>query len=233
MPDPSRRAGGDIRFGVGDGTAILGLNRPAKRNAVSQPMWEAISEALAEAAADPEVRALVIEGLPGTFCAGADLTAVKNADREAARRFREIAQAAYGAIREFPRPTVAVIDGLCIGGGCNIAMACDIRLASPQASFAIPAVRHGIVYDRPTVTRLVELVGSGRASYLLFTAERIGARQAADMGLVDILADDVGAELARFLDALRAADMATLGAIREFIRAAARNVPTDDRKDSP
>ena len=233
MPDPSRRAGGDIRFGVGDGTAILGLNRPAKRNAVSQPMWEAIREALAEAAADPEVRAFVFEGLPGTFCAGADLLAVKDADRAAAGRYREIAQAAFGAIREFPRPTVAVIDGLCIGGGCNIAMACDIRLASPQASFAIPAVRHGIVYDRPTVTRLVELVGSGRASYLLFTAERIGARQAADMGLVDILADDVGAELARFLDALRAADMATLGAIREFIRAAARNVPTDDRKDSP
>ena len=234
MPDASRLAGGDIRFRIGDGAAILGLNRPAKRNAVSQPMWEAIHEAVTEAAADPEVRALVIEGLPGTFCAGADLTAVKNADREAAGRFREIAQAAYGAIRAFPRPTVAVIDGLCIGGGCNIALACDIRLAGPQASFAIPAVRHGIVYDRPTVTRLVELVGSGRASYLLFTAERIGARQAAEIGLVDILADDAGAELARFLDALRAADMVALGAIRELIREAARcEGPPDDGKGAP
>ncbi|HMD93017.1 MAG TPA: enoyl-CoA hydratase/isomerase family protein [Trebonia sp.] len=221
MSELSRRAGGDIRFRTVGGAAILGLNRPAKRNAVSQPMWEAIREALAEAAADPAVRALVIEGLPGTFCAGADLAAVKNPDREAAGRYREIAQAAYGAIREFPRPTVAVIDGLCIGGGCNIALACDIRLAGPQASFAIPAVRHGIVYDRPTVTRLVELIGSGRASYLLFTAGTIGARQAAEMGLVDILAADVGAELARFLDALRAADMATLDAIRELIREAA------------
>jgi enoyl-CoA hydratase/carnithine racemase len=228
MSEPSRRAGGDIRFRIGDGAAILRLNRPAKRNAVSQPMWEAIRECLAEAAADPEVRAFVIEGLPGTFCAGADLAVVQNADREAAGRYREIAQAAYGAIREFPRPTVAVIDGLCIGGGCNIALACDIRLAGPQASFAIPAVRLGVVYDRPTVTRLVELIGSGRASYLLFTAGTIGARQAAEMGLVDILAADVGAELARFLDALRAADMATLGAIRERIRGAA-----DDRKGSP
>jgi enoyl-CoA hydratase/carnithine racemase len=78
VSEQSRRAGGDIRFRTGDGAAILGLNRPAKRNAVSQPMWEAIREALAEAAADPGVRALVIEGLPGTFCAGADLTAVKN-----------------------------------------------------------------------------------------------------------------------------------------------------------
>ena len=75
MSDPARqaggesRAGGEIRFRVGDGAAFLGLNRPAKRNAMSQPMWEAIREALAEAAADPEVRAFVIEGLPGTFCA--------------------------------------------------------------------------------------------------------------------------------------------------------------------
>ena len=138
MPDVSRLAGGDIRFRVGDGAAILGLNRPAKRNAVSQPMWEAIREALAEAAADPEVRAFVIEGLPGTFCAGADLAAVKNADREAAGRYREIAQAAYGAIREFPRPTVAVIDGLCKSGGCNIAMACDIRLAGRRPASPSP-----------------------------------------------------------------------------------------------
>ena len=78
------------------------------------------------------------------------------------------------------------------------------------------------------MTRLVELIGSGRASYLLFTAERIGARQAAEIGLVDILADDVGAELARFLDALRAADMSTLGAIRELIRQA-----PDDGKGAP
>jgi enoyl-CoA hydratase/carnithine racemase len=111
-----------------------------------------------------------------------------------------------------------VIDGLCIGGGNNLALACDIRLASPRASFAIPAVRHGIVYDRPTVTRLVELMGSGRASHLLFTAGRIDAARAAETGLVDILTDDLGAELADFLDALRAADMPTLLAIRDTIR---------------
>jgi enoyl-CoA hydratase/carnithine racemase len=226
MPDPvpdlvpgqALRAGGDIGFRVDDGAAILRLNRPAKRNAVSGAMWEAIGEALGEAAARPDVRALVIEGLPGVFCAGADLTALKGADRDAAAHYRQISLAGYDSIREFPRPTVAVIDGLCIGGGNNIALACDIRLAGPRASFAIPAVRHGIVYDRPTVTRLVELLGSGRASHLLFTAERIDAARAAEVGLVDVLADDVQAELTAFLDALRAADMTSLGAIRELIR---------------
>jgi enoyl-CoA hydratase/carnithine racemase len=218
VPGQAPRAGGDIGFRVDGGAAILRLNRPAKRNAVSGAMWEAIGEALGEAAVRPDVRALVIEGLPGVFCAGADLTVLKGADQDAAAHYRQVSLAGYDSIREFPRPTVAVIDGLCIGGGNNIALACDIRLAGPQASFAIPAVRHGIVYDRPTVTRLVELLGSGRASHLLFTAERIGAARAAEIGLVDVLANDVHAELTAFLDALRAADMTTLGAIRELIR---------------
>lgn len=220
MPDlDSRaRAGGDIIFRVDGGAAILQLNRPAKRNALSQAMWEAICAALAEVATRPDVRAFVFTGLPEVFCAGADLTALRSDDREAAARYREISLRGYDAVRDFSLPTIAVIDGLCIGGGNNLALACDIRLASPRASFAIPAVRHGIVYDRATVTRLVELMGSGRASHLLFTAGRIDAARAAETGLVDILTDDLDAELAGFMDGRRAADMPTLLAIRDTIR---------------
>jgi enoyl-CoA hydratase/carnithine racemase len=220
MPDQDCevRAGGDVIFRVDDGAAVLQLNRPAKRNALSQAMWEAICAALAEAAARPDVRAFVFTGLPGVFCAGADLTELRSGDREAAARYRKISLRGYDAVRDFSLPTVAAIDGLCIGGGNNLALACDIRLASPRASFAIPAVRHGIVYDRPTVTRLVELMGSGRASHLLFTASRIDAARASETGLVDILTDDLDAELANFLGALRAADMPTLLAIRDTIR---------------
>ncbi len=212
------RAGGDIIFRIADGAATLRLNRPAKRNALSQAMWEAVLAALAEAAARPDVRAFVFTGLPGVFCAGADLTALRNEVRETATRYRQTSLRGYDAVRDFSLPTVAVIDGLCLGGGNNLALACDIRLASPRATFAIPAVRHGIVYDRPTVTRLVELMGSGRASHLLFTAGRIDAARAAETGLVDILTDDLDSALAEFLDALRAADMPTLLAIRDTIR---------------
>jgi enoyl-CoA hydratase/carnithine racemase len=220
MPDQDSevRAGGDIIFRIDGGAAILRLNRPAKRNALSAAMWEAICAALAEAAARTDVRAFVFTGLPGVFCAGADLTALKSGNADAAARYREISLRGYDAVRDFRLPTIAVIDGLCIGGGNNLALACDIRLASPRASFAIPAVRHGIVYDRPTVTRLVELTGSGRASHLLFTAGRIDAARAAETGLVDVLPDDVDAEVAGFPDALRAADMPTLLAIRDIIR---------------
>jgi enoyl-CoA hydratase/carnithine racemase len=113
--DSEVRAGGDIIFRVDDGAAILQLNRPAKRNALSQAMWEAIRAALAEAADHPDVRAFVFTGLPGVFCAGADLTALKSRDREAAALYREISLRGYDAVRDFSLPTIAVIDGLCIG----------------------------------------------------------------------------------------------------------------------
>ena len=144
--DCGARAGGDIIFRVADGAAILQLNRPAKRNALSQAMWEAICAALAEAAARPDVRAFVFTGLPGVFCAGADLTALKSGDREAAARYREISLRGCAAVRDF---------------------------------------------SLPTVTRLVELMGSGRASHLLFTAGRIDAARAADMPTLLAIRDTI------------------------------------------
>lgn len=210
-----------VRFAVADGIATIGLDRPDKRNAVSLAMWKAMTGHLVTAAADAGVRGLVIEGLPGVFCAGADLTEVTNADAAVAAHHREVALEAYTAIRDFPRPTVAAIDGLCIGGGNNIALACDIRIAGPRASFAIPAVRHGILYDEPTVARLVELVGSGRAAHFLFTARRIDVARAAEIGLVDVVADDLATELDAFLAELRLADMAALTGIRARLRRAA------------
>ena len=144
--DCGARAGGDIIFRVADGAAILQLNRPAKRNALSQAMWEAICAALAEAADRPDVRAFVFTGLPGVFCAGADLTALKSGDREAAARYREISLRGYAAVRDF---------------------------------------------SLPTVTRLVELMGSGRASHLLFTAGRIDAARAADMPTLLAIRDTI------------------------------------------
>jgi enoyl-CoA hydratase/carnithine racemase len=207
-----------VRFTIADEIARIGLDRPAKRNAVSLEMWEAIADHLVRGAADPTVRGLVIEGVPGVFCAGADLTSVKNADTDVAAHYREVTLAAYTAIRDFPQPTVAAIDGLCIGGGNNIALACDIRIAGPQASFAIPAVRHGIVYDEGTVERLVELIGSGRASHFLFTAGRIDVARAAEIGLVDLVVDDLDAGVDAFLADLRLADMPALTGIRAHIR---------------
>jgi enoyl-CoA hydratase/carnithine racemase len=211
-----------VQFSVRDGVAALRLNRPEKRNAVSREMWLTIMANLHDAAADPRVRALVIEGLPGVFCAGADLASVKNADPAVAAEYQQIALESFAAIRDFPRPTLAAIDGLCIGGGCNIALACDVRFAGPQASFAIPAVRHGIVYDEWTISRLVELVGSGRASHFMYSAARIGVERAAAIGLVDVHTDDLAAETAAYLADLMLADVAAVTGIRSHIRRSSR-----------
>jgi enoyl-CoA hydratase/carnithine racemase len=206
-----------LQFGVTDGVATVRLNRPEKRNAVSQQMWSAIIANLRETAANPSVRALVFEGTPGVFCAGADLASVKNRDTSLAEEYRRIALEGYAAVRDFPRPTLAVIDGPCIGGGCNIALACDIRFASPLASFAVPAVRHGIAYDEWTVNRLIELIGSGRAAHFLFSAARLGAEQAERIGLVDVRTDDIAAETSAFLRDLMLADDMVVDGIRRHI----------------
>jgi enoyl-CoA hydratase/carnithine racemase len=189
---------------------------------VSQAMWLAITANLRKAAADTSVRALVIEGLPGVFCAGADLTSVKNADKSLAAAYQAIALESFAAIRDFPHPTLAAIDGLCIGGGCNIALACDVRFAGPQASFAIPAVRHGIVYDEWTIHRLVELVGSGRAGHFLFSATRIGVERAARIGLIDVDTDDLATETETYLRDLMLADDAAVAGIRQHIHRSSR-----------
>lgn len=209
-----------VRFDVHDGAATIQLNRAEKRNAVSRDMWIAMTAHLRAAADDPNVRALVVSGLPGVFCAGADLASVKHADAAVAAEYQQIALAAFAALRDFPRPTLAAIDGLCIGGGCNIALACDVRIAGPQASFAIPAVRHGIVYDERTIRRLVELVGSGRAAHFLFTAQRIGVERAAAIGLVDLQVDDVAAATASYLADLMMGDDTAIAGIRASIHRA-------------
>jgi len=209
---------GHIGFSLSDGVATLRLMRPEKRNAISQTMLEEIRANLTLAADDPTTRVLLIEGVPGIFCAGGDLTWVKHHDVVVARRYNELSLDMHQAIRDFPSPTVAVIDGLCIGGGCNIALACDIRLASQDASFSIPAVRHGIVYDQPSIARLVELVGPGKASHFLFTARRIGSEQAVSIGLVDVLCRDLAEGVAMFLEDLKAADSQSVRGIRARIR---------------
>jgi enoyl-CoA hydratase/carnithine racemase len=210
-----------VTLTIADEVATIGLDRPEKRNAVSLEMWQAITAHLAAAAADSDVRAVIIAGLPGVFCAGADLASVKHPDAAVAAHYHEVALSTFAAIRDFPRPTVAAIDGLCIGGGNNIALACDIRIAGPRASFAIPAVRHGIVYDEQTVARMVELVGSGRAAHLLFTAQRIDVARAAQIGLVDVATDDLAAALAAFVADLGLADIAAVTGIRTHIHRAA------------
>ena len=210
-----------VGFEVIDGVAVLELRRPEKRNAVTWEMLEAILVHLESAARRADIRVLVIRGSGGAFSAGADLARVKDADGTPSASFEQLFIRALRAIADFPAPTVAGIEGACVGGGCALALACDVRLADTTAFFAIPAVRYGIVFEAGAITRMVELMGSSRAARMLFTARRIDALTAERAGLVDECAEDVNELVSGFVRDVLLGDADTIAATRALVRSAA------------
>ncbi|MFE5401698.1 enoyl-CoA hydratase/isomerase family protein [Streptomyces sp. NPDC056580] len=166
---------------VTDSVATVVIRHPAKRNAMTAGMWRALPPLLEELAADPGVRALVLTGEGGTFCAGADISTLKGSPLEA----QGLAVAAEEALAAFPGPTLAAVRGHCVGGGAQLAAACDLRLAEEGAMFGVTPARLGIVYPSSSTRRLVSLMGPAATKYLLFTAELIDAGRALRTGLVD------------------------------------------------
>ncbi|MFI9246632.1 enoyl-CoA hydratase/isomerase family protein [Streptomyces sp. NPDC053086] len=166
---------------VTDSVATVVIRHPAKRNAMTTAMWRALPPLLDGLARDPDVRALVLTGAGGTFCAGADISTLRGSPEEA----QSLAAAAEEALAAFPGPTVAAVRGHCVGGGAQLAAACDLRLAEEGALFGVTPARLGVVYPASATRRLVSLVGPSTAKYLLFTAELIDAGRALGTGLVD------------------------------------------------
>ncbi|MFF0384502.1 enoyl-CoA hydratase/isomerase family protein [Streptomyces sp. NPDC004286] len=197
---------------VTDRVATVVIRHPAKRNAMTAAMWRALPPLLADLAADPEVRALVLTGEGGTFCAGADISTLLGSPAEA----QGLAVAAEEALAAFPKPTLAAVKGHCVGGGAQLAAACDLRLAEEGALFGVTPARLGIVYPASSTRRLVSLVGPATAKYLLFSAELIDTGRALRTGLVDEVLP-VGE-----LDKRVAALTATLAARSQLTQAAAK-----------
>jgi len=210
-----------IQFSVDDGVAWLTLNRPDKRNALSSEMLRAIVDGLADLAGREDVRALGVRGSGGSFCSGGDLASVKNADGTESTEYRALAEAALTAIREFPRPTAALVEGACIGAGILIALECDVRFATPGSKFAIPAVRYGLPISPRGLARLVEVVGSGQAHRFFLSAMTMLAPEAREVGMVEWCGDDAAAAAAEFLSEVAKGDPASVAATREMIRRAA------------
>jgi len=166
--------------------ATLRIDRPAKRNAMSFEMWSAIPGLLASVR--DTARVLVIRG-GEHFSAGADISEFETlrSGAEGAARYGDAVHAAERAIASFPRPTVAVINGFCIGGGCEIALACDLRIAANDARFGITPSKLGIVYNFTSTKQLVDAVGPAWARQILFSGEIIDAATALRIGLVNEL----------------------------------------------
>lgn len=170
------------------GVAVITFNNPAKHNAVSLEMWQRMIGLLQEYAADPTLRVLVLTGAGGkAFVSGADISKFESerATREAVAKYNATSAKMYDMLYNFPKPTIAKIQGYCIGGGVNLAVCCDMRIASEGSKFGIPAARLGLGYGYTGVKRLSEIVGISRAMELFYTARRVPVEEAYDMGLVN------------------------------------------------
>lgn len=179
---------GQVRLSVEGRVATLTIDRPESRNALDLGMWRAIPELVTQAESHPDVVALVVRGAGDeAFAAGADISDLRSAldDPPAGRRYIEAIASAEARIANCTRVTIAGINGYCIGGGLEIAMACDLRFAADTSTFATPPTSLGVAYSVSSTRRLIELVGVGAARDLLFTARRIDASAAQRLGLVD------------------------------------------------
>jgi enoyl-CoA hydratase len=169
-----------------DAVAIVTLMRPNALNALNRQLLAELSAAVAETAAADAVRVLVLTGSgERAFAAGADISELAALDAEQARRFAEAGQALFGAIETLGKPSIAAVQGFALGGGCELAMACTLRVASETAQFGQPEIDLGTLPGFGGTQRLARLVGRGRALDLLLTGRRIPAAEAERIGLVN------------------------------------------------
>ena len=199
------------------------FNNPARHNALSVDMWEAVPPLLARARDDERVRMVVFSGAGGkAFVSGADISQFEDmrAAREAVKHYEAMAETTLMGIHDFPKPTLACIRGWCIGGGVNVAISCDIRVASSDSTFSIPAARLGLGYRFSAMKNLVDLVGPGVAKDLFFTARKVGAAEAKELGLITRVAppEGVDALLAEYTDAIADNAPLTIGAAKAITR---------------
>ncbi len=167
---------------------VMTFNNPKRFNAVSMDMWEGVTEILADFLRDDAIRVVIVTGSGGkAFVSGADISKFEDerASQDAVEKYAVAVDAAYNGLHRFPKPTIAMIDGYCIGGGVGIAVCCDIRICSDKSRFAIPAAKLGLGYGYDHIRKLSDLVGPSCAKEIFFTARQFNAEEAMGMGLVN------------------------------------------------
>jgi enoyl-CoA hydratase len=169
------------------------FNNPERHNAVSLEMWQATQKILEEFAKDDGVRVVVLTGAGGkAFVSGADISKFddERATEVAVSRYNATTDKLYSDLHEYSKPTIAMIRGYCLGGGVNLAIACDLRIAADNARFSVPAAKLGLGYGYSGLKRLVDIVGPSFAKEIFFTARQFSAAEAREMGLVNRVVSD-------------------------------------------
>ena len=201
----------------------LVFNNPERRNAVSIDMWEAIPLVLSKFESDPEVRVVVLAGAGDkAFVSGADISQFESqrSSQQAVQRYEEIAEAAQLRLLTFDKPVLAMIRGYCLGAGVNIANVCDLRIASEEARFGIPAAKMGLGYRASSMKHLVDTVGAPFAREIMLTGRQFSAAEAREMGLVHkvVPAADLEKAVRECTDTIAANAPLTMRAAKRIIR---------------
>ena len=181
-----------IRLDIDGAIARMVIDNAARRNALDLAMWRAIPELARIADEDPEIRVVILTAAPGLpFCSGADISefSTVRATAEGGRAYEAANAAAFDALATCGKPVIAAISGFCLGGGMGLAACCDLRVASADAQFGIPAGRLGVGYPPASMAYVVAAVGAAAARDLFFTARRFGAADARALGFLDRLTD--------------------------------------------
>jgi len=222
---------GELRVDRAGAVATLTIDNTAKRNALTGAMWDSFAPLLAELAVDDEVAALIVRGAGSDFSAGADISDLQQILRDPAAGDGGHVTAGETALASFPKPTIAAIDGFCVGGGWELAGACDIRIASDRSTFGVTPARLGILYPLSGVTRLVQLAGPAVAKHLILSGELVDAATAARWGMVSRLLPPEGfwQAIAAFVDTLVTRSRLTQQASKELIDLIAAGKPAAER----
>ncbi|MFL5067905.1 MAG: enoyl-CoA hydratase [Xanthobacteraceae bacterium] len=198
------------------------FNNPERRNAVSLDMWEAAAKILDGFARASNVRVVVVSGAGGkAFVSGADISRFgdERATEEAIARYNAMVEKANTTFYEFPKPTIAMIRGYCIGGGVGLAVCCDLRICSDNSRFAVPAAKLGLGYGFTGIKRLSDLVGPAFAKEIFFTARQFDAEEARAMGLVNRVVPDAELEdyVRNYADTIAANAPLTVDAVKYIV----------------
>ncbi len=228
-----------IHLDIHGAVAELVLDRPKARNAMTRAMWRALPGLVGAAQKDQKVRVLLVHGgEAGAFCAGADIRELGAlaGKQDEALRFHDEMGAALSTLASFPRPVIAAIEGPCIGAGLALALACDVRFASPTARFGVTPAKLGLAYPLADTARLVALVGPARAKDMLFSARLLDAKEALAFGLAESVMDGENFRLearqrARHMTTLSAQTQITMKGQVNTMNAANGALATQARKD--
>ncbi|MEM7405235.1 MAG: enoyl-CoA hydratase [Pseudomonadota bacterium] len=222
-----------IKTSVADHVATVTLHQPARRNAMRLTMWQELGDTMARLAADHDVRVVVVTGAgEHAFCAGADISefAELRTAPEKAEEYDAITHVTCTALRDFPKPTIGRIRGSCIGGGMELALLCDIRLAADDAKFGVTPAKLGLGYNLDDTVLLVERLGAPAAREILFTGRIFAPEEALRLGIVNrvVAVDELDALVAQYATDIAHNAPLTLKASKAIIAEANKIPPARD-----